>query len=100
MLKIMITGNYLNVDWLKFTDPNNPGAIRMVGRDMNHALQGSVSYDVFSLSGKRLGRVDGSNLAARDLSNLLGQAGYANGIYLVRSRGSYGFTTQKVVVNK
>ena len=100
VLKLLITGTFLNVDWLKFTDPDNPDAIRMVGRDMNHALQGSVSYDVFSLSGKRLGQVDGSNLAALDLSTLLGQAGYANGIYLVRSRGSYGVTMQKVVVNK
>ena len=99
VLKLLITGTYLNVDWIKFTDPNNPNAIRTVGRDMNLVPQVGEAYDVYSVSGKRLGSIDGRNLATCDLSVLLRQAGYANGIYLVRSRVRGGSMMQKVIVN-
>ena len=99
VLKLLITGTYLNVDWLKFTDPNNPDAIRTVKQDMNLVSQGGVSYGVYSVSGKRLGSIDGRNLASRNMSTLLRQAGYANGIYLVRSRVKGGSMMQKVIVN-
>ena len=99
VLKLLITGTYLNVDWIKFTDPNNPNAIRTVGRDMNLVPQVGEAYDVYSVSGKRLGSIDGRNLATCDLPVLLRQAGYANGIYLVRSRVRGGSMMQKVIVN-
>lgn len=98
VLKLLITGTYLNVDWIKFTDPNNPNSIRTVRRGVNLAPQAGVSYDVFSVSGKHLGCVNGRNLVVHDMSVLLGQAGYANGIYLVRSKVRGGSMMQKVIV--
>lgn len=50
-------------------------------------------------NGQRLGSIDGRNLASRNMSTLLKQAGYANGIYLVRSKNRDGVMMQKVIVN-
>lgn len=122
VLKLLITGGYLNVDWVKFTNPNAPaedGKKDSSSQDKNGkdsknnsdksqslvALDGfglsqSVAYyDVFSLSGKRLGRIDSRSFSSRDLSLALKQSGFANGIYFVRSRVRGGFLMQKVIVN-
>jgi hypothetical protein len=122
VLKLMITGGYLNVDWIQFTDPNAPaeedkkdsvtqekkgedskktpeekaGLISIDGFGLS---QGAAYYDVFSLSGKRLDRIDGGAFSSGELSVLLKQAGFANGIYFVRSRVKGGPMMQKVIVN-
>ncbi len=120
VLKLMITGAYLNVDWIQFTDPNAPAVETdstsqdKKGEDSKKSpeeKQGLISidgfghsqsaayYDVFSLSGKCLGRIDGGTLSLRELSFALKQAGFANGIYFVRSRVRGGSMMQKVIVN-
>lgn len=78
VLKLLITGEYLNVDWIKFEDPNNP---LKLAQEIRLAPQQSASYNVFGATGKFLGRIDnvGTNLSAT-----LKQAGYANGAYIVR----------------
>ncbi len=122
VLKLLITGAYLNVDWLQFTNPDVPVAEDkkdslaqekkgeepkktseekqgLVSIDEFGLLQRAACYDVFSLTGKRLGRIDGVIFSSRDLSFALKQAGFANGIYFVRSRVRNSSMLQKVIVN-
>ena len=77
VLKLLITGAYLNVDWIQFTDPNTVA----LGQEIRVAPQHPSAYNVFSAMGKFLGRID--NVGA-DLSATLKQAGFANGIYIMR----------------
>jgi hypothetical protein len=80
VLKLLITGCYLNVDWLQFTDPNKTSIAKTVRLD----AQKVSLYNVFGATGKFLGRVEntGANMAAT-----LKNAGFANGMYILRSVG-------------
>ena len=78
VLKLLITGTYLNVDWLKFTDPNNPNAIVSSTR---FVPQASSAYNVFSVTGKHMGRIQ----AGENITEAMQNAGYAKGMYIVRS---------------
>lgn len=91
VLKLEIVGNYVNFDWIEFVDPSqNTTRFATVP-----ALQcASVNYDVFSATGKFLGRIDRGATAAESLSAALKQAGYANGVYIIRTAGR----TQRVQV--
>ncbi|WP_405340819.1 family 43 glycosylhydrolase [Fibrobacter sp.] len=82
VLKLLITGQYLNVDWIQFVDPKNPTSIG-VARNVQLASQ-NISYNVFGATGKFLGRVDatGANLSAT-----LKNAGFASGMYIMRAIG-------------
>ena len=80
VLKLLITGGYLNVDWIEFTDPNAAPALAIKSPLVNVAK--SHSYEVFSVSGKRLGRV---NVFSGTIAESLKMAGYRPGIYMVRN---------------
>ena len=81
VLKLLITGGYLNVDWIQFVDPSNPTSIG-VARNVQLAPQ-TASYNVFGATGKFLGRVEsGANMAAT-----LKNAGFASGMYILRAAG-------------
>ena len=82
VLKLLITGQYLNVDWLKFEDPNNP---LKIARKVQLVPQQNASYNVFCVTGKFLGRIDH---AGTNLSATLKEAGFAKGAYVVRSLGN------------
>ena len=84
VLKLLITGAFLNVDWFEFTDPAKPISIGASARDMHFVARQDVSYNVFGATGKFLGRIDhvGANL-----SDALKQAGFAKGAYVVRAVG-------------
>ncbi len=79
VLKLLVTGGYLNVDWIQFTDPNNPTAV--ANRGMRVVSQKAIAYNVFGVTGKFLGRIDN---AQANLSAALKQAGFANGMYILR----------------
>ena len=80
VLKLLITGGYLNVDWIQFTDPND--TTTSIAKNVKLAPQ-TASYNVFGATGKFLGRVEsGANMAA-----ILKNAGFANGMYILRSVG-------------
>ena len=79
VLKLLVTGGYLNVDWIQFTDPNNPTAV--ANRGMRVVPQKAIAYNVFGVTGKFLGRIDN---AQANLSPALKQAGFANGMYILR----------------
>ncbi len=82
VLKLLITGGYLNVDWIQFTDPNNPNMA--ISRTVHMEPHASASFNVFGVTGKFLGRVEntGANMAAT-----LKNAGFANGMYILRFVG-------------
>lgn len=82
VLKLLITGSYLNVDWIQFTDPNAPPTIGMAS--VRLATQSATSYNVFGVTGKFLGRVDN---VGTGLSEALKTAGFAQGVYMVRGVG-------------
>jgi hypothetical protein len=80
VLKLLITGGYLNVDWIQFTDPNATTIVKNVRFD----AQKVSAYNVFGATGKFLGRIE---RAGSSLSQTLKQAGYANGVYIMRAVG-------------
>lgn len=80
VLKLLITGGYLNVDWIQFTDPNATTIVKNVRFD----IQKVSAYNVFGATGKFLGRVD--NVGA-NLAQTLKNAGFANGVYIMRAVG-------------
>lgn len=82
VLKLLITGAYLNVDWLQFTDPN-AGPIS-IAKDVRLDLHAQSTFDVYGLSGQHLGRVE---LQGETLSKALARDGFARGIYMVRDLG-------------
>ena len=82
VLKLLITGSYLNVDWIQFTDPNAPPTIGMAS--VRLATQSATLYNVFGVTGKFLGRVDN---VGTGLSEALKTAGFAQGVYMVRGVG-------------
>ena len=92
VLKLEIVGNYVNLDWLEFVDPSQ--TTRIAGTPALQRM--NASYDVFSATGKYLGRVDRGASAAESLTAALKQAGYASGVYLVRTDS--GRTTQRIQV--
>jgi hypothetical protein len=78
VLKLLITGGYLNVDWIQFTDPNATTIVKNV-----KLAPQTASYNVFGATGKFLVRVEsGANMAAT-----LKNAGFANGMYILRAVG-------------
>lgn len=79
VLKLLITGGYLNVDWINFNDPNKTS----IAKNVQLAPQ-NAAYNVFGATGKFLGRIEsnGANMAAT-----LKNAGFANGVYIMRAVG-------------
>ena len=80
VLKLLITGGYLNVDWINFSDPNKTSIANTVRLD----AQKVSAYNVFSATGKFLGRVDNVNA---NMAATLKNAGFANGMYILRAVG-------------
>lgn len=81
VLKLLITGGYLNVDWLQFTDPN--GTIS-IAKDMHLDVHAQTTFDVYGLLGQYMGRVE---LRSETISRALAREGFARGVYMVRDRG-------------
>ena len=80
VLKLLITGGYLNVDWIQFTDPNATTIVKNVRFD----AQKVSAYNVFGATGKFLGRVDNADA---NMAATLKNAGFANGMYILRAVG-------------
>ena len=80
VLKLLITGGYLNVDWIQFTDPNATTIVKNVRFD----AQKVAAYNVFSATGKFLGRVENTSA---NMAATLKNAGFANGMYILRAVG-------------
>ena len=82
VIRLLITGDYLNIDWIQFADSANQTLpptqwVEKVRLEVNP----ETAYDVFGLTGKYLGRVE---LRGESVRNALVRDGFAQGIYLVR----------------
>jgi Carbohydrate binding module (family 6)./Protein of unknown function (DUF1565). len=82
VIRLLITGDYLNIDWIQFADSANQTLpptqwVEKVRLDVGP----ETAYDVFGLTGKYLGRVE---LRGESVRNALVREGFAQGIYLVR----------------
>ena len=82
VIRLLITGDYLNIDWIQFADSANQTLpptqwVEKVRLDVGP----ETAYDVFGLTGKYLGRVE---LRGESVRNALVREGFARGIYLVR----------------
>jgi hypothetical protein len=88
ILRILITGAYVNIDWLQFTDPNTTRIeSRPISREVHLSRLGSETLKVFSMTGRFLGNVNPQGPAAASIEASLKAAGFANGVYLVRGAG-------------
>ena len=78
ILRFTVTGDWMDIDYIKFSDKEQVG----IAKARLTSFESENSYNVFSATGKYLGRVDlnGANVAAA-----LKNAGYARGVYMVRS---------------
>ncbi len=85
VIRLLITGDYLNVDWIQFADSANQTLppTQWVEK-VRLEVSPETAYDVFGLTGKYLGRVE---LRGESVRNALVREGFAQGIYLVRSVG-------------
>jgi hypothetical protein len=92
VLKLEIVGNYVNLDWLEFVDPSQTTTRFATAPALQRA---SATFDVFSATGKFLGRADIGATATESLAASLKQAGYASGVYLVRTAAG---RTQRIQV--
>jgi len=99
VLKLEITANYVNIDWIQFSEPKKdepPSAIANVRFDMTEA---ECSYSVYSMQGQKLGTftakgmADAMNLVKTD-ANLRKQA---QGVFFIRQNGAK-LMSKKVVV--
>jgi hypothetical protein len=85
VIRLLITGDYLNIDWIQFADSANQTLppTQLVEK-VRLEVSPETAYDVFGLTGKYLGRVE---LRGESVRNALVREGFAQGIYLVRSVG-------------
>lgn len=82
VVKLVILESLVNVDWISFVDPNATTSVKKI------SLTGyaqNKSFEVFSVTGKLMGRVDMVN---GDIVESLNMAGYRPGVYMVRGAGS------------
>lgn len=77
ILRFTVTGDWMDIDWIEFSDETVGLAnIRLT------SFESENSYNVFSATGKHLGRVD---LNGASMVQALENAGYARGTYMMRS---------------
>ena len=82
ILKLLITGSYVNIDWLEFKSPSMTG----IGNSMplsGASGNGRQVYDVFDFCGKHLGVMLSSQ---KDLPQAVKNVTHRPGVYLVKPR--------------
>ena len=96
VLKLEITANYVNLDWIQFTDAKETIGLSKIRLDMTEA---ESSFSVYSMQGKKLGTFTAKGMA--DAMNLVKTDAklrkQAQGVFFVRKDGAK-FMSKKVVV--
>ena len=86
VLRILFTGSYVNLDWIQFAlTKEELTGIKSVAYNVNFMPNVDRSLKVYGANGRLLGRVENSR--GMNLGESLKQAGFANGIYIVRGSG-------------
>ncbi|MBP5248008.1 MAG: family 43 glycosylhydrolase [Fibrobacter sp.] len=81
-LKLVITGSYVNIDWIQFcVEENCADRTGIMPRMVNLTTPKQKTAYVFGITGKFLGKV---TLSGENLSSDLKNSGYATGSYLIR----------------
>ena len=83
VLKILITANFVNIDWIEFADPSTPIRTNLA------VSRTPVSYDVFDMLGSHVGRVDAVN--KQEASQKVRALVRCGGSYYVKSRSGTAF---------
>lgn len=89
VLRIAITGAYLNIDWIKFalTKEELMTIARNVAYDVNLDLSGSSTLNVFDVRGHRLGTIKTLGTPTFEfVVQQMHQKGFKSGIYFVQSQ--------------
>lgn len=107
VVKLLVTGALVNVDKFEFVDPNGsanlpdvevkpdsmPAESTSVKIVSLSVVQSASSYEVFAVTGKRLGRVE---VMYGSVTDALKMAGFKPGLYMVRgAKGSMMVNTAK-----
>ncbi len=79
-IKLVITGNNVNVDWFSFGDVDEKTGV--VQPTVKLDVAKSTKYHVFSLSGSLVGTVD---LASTTATRALQKAGFGSGVYMLKN---------------
>ena len=78
IIRLLITSDNVNVDWFSL---GNVETIGIVPTKFQHAS--AKAYDVFGLTGKKLGTVD---LSAGSAAEVLKTAGFGQGVYMLKQK--------------
>ena len=78
ILRFTVTGDWMDIDYIKFSDKEQVG----LAKARLTTFESENSYNVFSATGKHLGRID---LNGASVATALKNAGFARGVYMVRS---------------
>ena len=89
VLKVEIVGNYVNLDFLNFTDPVSTTAIGRPLGELPVVSQGIRSYSVFDMQGRIVAKF--TTRGVEDLHALTRNAVRHAGTYLVRSKAGQTF---------
>ena len=87
ILRFTVTGDWMDIDYIEFVDEKVG-----LAKARLTSFESENSYNVFSATGKHLGRVD---LNGASMPQALKNAGYARGTYMVRSVKGNQFLTLK-----
>ena len=91
ILRFTVTGDWMDIDYIEFrgTETHEDlASIHNMAKKVRFAISTAGSGKVFSLTGKFLGNIDiDASATAREISELLKQAGFAHGVYMVRVLG-------------
>lgn len=86
VLRFTVTGDWMDIDYIKFCEKENCEETESLpGRrmDMNFDINAHKTFKVFSMTGKFLGSMNGHG-TLREMSHEMREAGFAQGVYLVR----------------
>ena len=81
ILRWTVVGDWFDIDYIKFCKETCDEKVGLAPIRMT-TLESENSYNVFSATGKHLGRVD---MSGTSMGESLKKAGFAHGIYMVRS---------------
>ncbi|MCQ2108376.1 MAG: carbohydrate-binding protein [Fibrobacter sp.] len=110
IMRFTVTGSWMDIDYINFVkgkdgeddfpilgkeeekkEEDDSQSIGFAG-SLNLDFSASQEFNVFAVTGKHLGRVQLTGSTAQELSSSLKDAGFANGMYMVR--GNHGNVTR------
>lgn len=86
VLRFTVIGDWMDIDYIKFCEKEDCEETESLpGRrmDMNFDVNAHKTFKVFSMTGKFLGSMNGHG-TLREMSHEMREAGFAQGVYLVR----------------